>query len=325
MSVRACGIDPGSASWAIAFTGNAELEKYVEIPAKKVIEKPEKIVEIIRSFGDVDVVSAPSGYGLPLKKVKDLTEHDFEELLLKKKNEKNVIVGLGYALREIKSSGMNAFVLPGVKHLSTVPSYRKINKIDLGTPDKVCACAAAIKFFCEKNECAYEDAGFLFAEIGSAFNAFLAVDGGKITDGIGGSCASMGRKARGRVDAEIAYLIREKASVFSGGLKDVEKICENAEEAFLEGILKDLNSLRMSLNCRRVILSGKNVGELKRELELHGSDFEFEELVLGEGEIKAAAIGAALIADGVAGGRMKGLVETMKIREGRGSVLDLIA
>lgn len=361
MHVKACGIDAGSESWAIASAVDGKLEKYTEVSTKKIVENPHEIIDAVNTLGTFDAVSAPSGYGLPLKKLGELSEKDFEELLLKKKSEGGkAVVGLEKVLREMKKRGLNAFVLPGVKHLPTVPSYRKINRIDLGTPDKVCACAAAIEDYCAGEGMEYGDASFLFAEVGSAFNAFLAVDSGKIVDGIGGSCASMGMKARGKVDAELAYLIMEKKDVFRGGLEDAEKICEGAREAFLEGVLKDLNSLRVSLDCKRVVLSGKNACELKKELELRGSEFEFEELRIrgcermalnGNGEskqeleferdasgsglvgfeefeieknVKAAAFGAALVADGLAGGRMKRLVEAMRLKEAKGSVFDFI-
>ncbi len=325
-AVRACGIDPGSRTWAVALTSNAELEEYAEIPTKKIIETPREIVEIINSFGEVEAVSAPSGYGLPLKKISELSERDFELITLKKKEERGQgAVGVESVLREMKKERVNAFVLPGVKHLPTVPDYRKINKIDLGTPDKVCACAAAMELFCEKNECDYEGASFLFAEIGSAFNAFLAVDGGRIVDGIGGSCASMGRRARGKVDAELAYTMKEKNDVFSGGLEDAEKACSDAFEAFIEGILKDLNMLRASVDCKKVVLSCRDASELKMKLELRGSEFEFEELKFGDGKMKPAAVGAALVADGLAGGKKKELIEALKIKESSGSVFDFVA
>jgi len=40
---------------------------------------------------------------------------------------------------------MPVYFTPGVVHLNTVPSYRKWNKFDMGTADKVCCVALGIK------------------------------------------------------------------------------------------------------------------------------------------------------------------------------------
>ncbi|HJS59524.1 MAG TPA: DUF1464 family protein, partial [Vicinamibacteria bacterium] len=43
---------------------------------------------------------------------------------------------------------------------------------------------------------------------------------------------------------------------------------------------------------------------------------------LASGAVKEAARGAALLADGLAGGSYRGLVEAMRLREARGTVVD---
>ena len=57
-------------------------------------------------------------------------------------------------------------------------------------------------------------------ELGGAFSAALAVDGGRIVDGLGGSAGPIGARACGALDAEAAYLLGaalSKRTVFSGG------------------------------------------------------------------------------------------------------------
>ena len=57
-------------------------------------------------------------------------------------------------------------------------------------------------------------------ELGGAFSAALAVDGGRIVDGLGGSAGPIGARACGALDAEAAYLLGaalSKQTVFSGG------------------------------------------------------------------------------------------------------------
>ena len=60
-------------------------------------------------------------------------------------------------------------------------------------------------------------------ELGGAFSAALAVDGGQIVDGLGGSAGPIGARACGALDAEAAYLLGgalSKETVFSGGALD---------------------------------------------------------------------------------------------------------
>ena len=64
------------------------------------------------------------------------------------------------------------------------------------------------------------ETSFVMLELGGAFSAALAVDGGRIVDGLGGSSGPIGARACGAMDAEVAYLIGaalSKRTVFSGG------------------------------------------------------------------------------------------------------------
>ena len=50
----------------------------------------------------------------------------------------------GFLTRALADAGLPLVLLPGVIHLDTVPEHRKINRIDLGTSDKLCAAALGI-------------------------------------------------------------------------------------------------------------------------------------------------------------------------------------
>ena len=55
------------------------------------------------------------------------------------------IGGLRSLARALAASGLPVVFTPGVVHLPTVPAYRKVNRIDMGTADKVCATALAVR------------------------------------------------------------------------------------------------------------------------------------------------------------------------------------
>ena len=87
-------------------------------------------------------------------------------------------------------------------------------------------------------------------ELGGAFSAALAVDGGRIVDGLGGSSGPIGAQACGAMDGEVAYLLGaalSKRTVFSGG-------AGNDWLALEEGAAKAALALTVSVPAPREIL-----------------------------------------------------------------------
>ena len=83
MISRVLGIDPGSLSWD--FFGLADNKTILDtsLPTKELVNDPQKAIMIIKSIKDIDLMVAPSGFGLPLKDVCNLTEKDIFSTLLK--------------------------------------------------------------------------------------------------------------------------------------------------------------------------------------------------------------------------------------------------
>ncbi|MFX0012473.1 MAG: DUF1464 family protein, partial [Candidatus Hermodarchaeota archaeon] len=185
---RVLGIDPGTKSWDFFGLEGDEIILDTSIPSKELIEDPNKAIAIIKSMENIDLMVAPSGFGLPLKSVKDLTEKDIFFTMLKfDKKEKDKLIGLGNVLRLIKAENIPGVIVPGVKHLPTIPIHRKINKIDMGTADKLCTAVTGIRDQMERVNRLAENVCFILVEIGYGFTAVLAIENGQIIDGIGGS------------------------------------------------------------------------------------------------------------------------------------------
>ncbi|GAI60246.1 unnamed protein product, partial [marine sediment metagenome] len=104
---KVIGIDPGSLSWDFFGLENDKIILDASIPTKELMEEPHKVISIIKSIGNVDLIVAPSGFGLPLKNIKDITEKDIFFTLLKfNKKEKDKLIGLGEVLRLIKAENI---------------------------------------------------------------------------------------------------------------------------------------------------------------------------------------------------------------------------
>jgi predicted butyrate kinase (DUF1464 family) len=328
------GIDPGTSSWDLVGLEHGRLFFERSIPTSEIKRNPRELIELVEAL-NLDVLVAPSGYGLPLKKVKDLTSRDLRLIALKRREDARVM-GLSNVLELLKRTRVEAYIIPGVKHLPTVPEFRKINKIDMGTPDKVCTAALAMAEQATRLGIDYDQTSFILIELGSAFNAVLAIKDGKIVDGIGGTLAQLGFSAAGRMDGELAYLIGgfDKELLYRGGVKDIlakdippEELLQEEDtpafNAYIEGILKDVAEMRISIGLepREILISGK-LAYLKQVLsDKLGTPIE---AVKGFARVKHAAQGAALIADGLAGGTYAKLIECLELQNCRHSSLDFI-
>src|SRR5207244_7020410 len=89
----------------------------------------------------------------------------------------------------------------------------------MGTAEKVCVAALAIDEQARRFARPLADVSLVLLELGGAFTAAVAVAGGRIVDGVGGSSGPLGFRAAGALDGEVAYLAGAvpKQLLFGGG------------------------------------------------------------------------------------------------------------
>ena len=232
--------------------------------------------------------------------------------------------------RALIGAGLPLVFGPGAIHLPTIPAYRKWNRIDLGTADKVASAALCIADQSRRLGVDFADTSFVMLELGGAFSAALAVDAGRIVDGLGGSAGPIGARACGALDAEVAYLLGaalSKRTVFSGGALDPRGELDPAETrdrdgwlALEEGAAKAALALTVSAPAPREILVAGRLADAPGVLDALGERLATVAPV--RSVAKAAARGAAVLADGLAGGRYAALVDRLGVRDASGCALD---
>jgi predicted butyrate kinase (DUF1464 family) len=326
----------------------------LSIPTAEALASPARIPAILDEHAPIDLVVGPSGYGLPLTAARDLTDADVRLAFLAAEGEPGGIGGLPALVRALGRISMPVLLTPGVVHLATVPVHRKINRVDMGTADKVCAVALGIRERAERLRCAVQDVSFILLELGGAFSAAIAVDGGRIVDGVGGSSGPLGMRAAGALDGEVAFLagVISKSLVFSGGAADVaglprsqsrgapaasaEELASSRDpasrvawEAYMESAAKAVAALAVAVpQAHEVVLSGRSArsarvrDELAHRLRGVVDGVSVHALEGIAARSSQAAQGAALVADGLSGGAAKTLVERMDLRGAAGTVLD---
>jgi predicted butyrate kinase (DUF1464 family) len=330
---RVIGIDPGTVSLDVCGLADGRVDLDLTFPTAEALADPERFITALTAGGRPDLVAGPSGYGLPLTRAAEATEADLRLAFLAGPDETGGIGGLRRLARMLGASGLPVVYTPGVIHLDTVPAYRKLNRVDMGTADKVAAAALAIEQQHERTGRPLGEISLIVLELGGAFTAAVAVHRGQIVDGLGGTSGPIGWQAAGALDGEVAYLAGgpiDKALLFQGG---VETVAHNrsggrliAIEAYLEGAAKAVHLLRSSAPAAdEVLVSGRAAadGDLVGRLSGMLTGVATVRPLAGFAvAAKQGAQGAALIADGLAGGRCAPLVKHLRIRQAGGSVLD---
>ncbi|MEA2271046.1 MAG: hypothetical protein QOC64_3656, partial [Solirubrobacteraceae bacterium] len=342
---RVAGIDPGTVSFEVcALNGGLPLLEE-SFPSAELGADPAPLVDALRAYAPFDLVLGPAGYGLPLVPAAQVGEHELALMVLKRADEpapRVGIAGMRSIVRALIAAGTPLVFGPGAIHLPTVPDHRKWNRIDLGTADKVAGAALGIVDQAERLGIPYEETRFVMLDLGGAFSAAVAVDRGQIVDGVGGSAGPIGARACGALDAEAAYLIGgalSKRTVFSGGALDpdgrldlaargaLERLREDPRArdgwmALEEGAAKAVLALTASAPAPREVLVAGRLASAPGLLDALAGRLAHVAPVRPALAVKSAARGAALLADGLAGGSYAPLVDRLRLRETRGTVLD---
>lgn len=329
---RVVGIDPGTVSIDVCGIADGQLYLDRSWPTADVLSAPDGFVELLTTSGLPDLIAGPSGYGLPLRPAAAATEADLRLAFLARPDEEGGIGGLRGFARRLAATGLPMVYTPGVIHLDTVPDHRKLNRIDLGTADKLCAAVLGVRDQCERRSRSPDEVSFILLELGGAFTAGVAVEQGQVVDGMGGTSGPIGWRAAGALDGEVAFLAGEvtKSALFRGGvislLEREPSQRATAMAAYLEGAMKAVRQLRCSApSADEILLSGRMAGEPEIRARITSDLADIGEVRVLAGfaaQVKQGAQGAALLADGLAGGSQRSLVERLRIREASGTVLD---
>lgn len=328
---RVIGVDPGTLSIDLCGLDGGAVWLDRSLATPDALRDPSLLPTLLGAGGAPELIAGPSGYGLPMISAAQATEPDLRLAFLTGEGEEGGIGGLRRVARQLGESGLPVIYTPGVIHLPTVPEHRKLNRVDMGTADKVAAAALGIWDQARRFKATPSQVSFILLELGGAFTAALAVDRGAIVDGLGGTSGAMGWRSSGAWDGEVAYLAGtvDKAMLFRGGRSDGRTDDDPLGlVAYVEGAHKAVLALTASLpRPREILLSGRHASdpEVRVALEPRLAAIAPVRDLAGFARIaKQGAQGAALIANGLAGGEHAPLVEALRLREAQGTVLDYL-
>ncbi|EZQ03828.1 MULTISPECIES: DUF1464 family protein [Acidianus] len=264
------GVDPGSESYAFAVCDElGRIVKYFEIPSDLILHDSFRLTKYLANFRP-SLIALPSGHGLPFIKARDLNNREIFLLTLSNPEKEG-------NLREfLKSSKiLPGITIPSVIELESVPEFRKINRIDMGTADKV-----STAFFYRTM---YDN--FVLVEMGRHFSAIIIVKDGKIIDGFGGTEVP-GIISPGSIDGEIVYLLQKYSKISK------ETIYNGSNKRRAIEIIRIIAEWYSEKYKLKIIISGPSKDEIS-----FGEKMNFK--------FKEAAVGASFIANAIGGGELR--------------------
>ncbi len=356
--VRVVGIDPGTASFDLVLLDDGFIVDEKSIPTPDIARDPEILVEAVSEFEKVDAIAGPSGYGVPITWNKDIVDprrFAVEVLLLSTEEqlaqgmaagEIGIMVyqALALAVEEFWRAKLPVVYIPSVVLLPTVPFYRKLGRLDMGTADKMALTLLGIHTYSRDKGVDPRETEFIVVEMGYGYNAVMVVKKGVIVDGLGGTVCCRGFLTHGPMDLEHVVLGGEwgRSDVFYGGVATVastedpvaawKEWSRGKEPAYsiIESMLEELSRVVHGMasihRVNTVLLSGRlsRVNEIRTSVLDRIADLNVEPLGLLDGAkiSKEAAQGYALVADGLMGGRYSHIVYMNRLSEAKGTVMD---
>jgi predicted butyrate kinase (DUF1464 family) len=327
---RVVGIDPGTVTIDLCGLDGTAVWLDRTLTTREALADPGAFLALLRGDRTPDLIAGPSGYGLPLLPASQATDDDLALAFLSREGEAGGIGGLRGLARLLRASALPIVFTPGVIHLPSIPSWRKLNRVDMGTADKVAAAVLGVWDQCRRREAAPDRASFILLELGGAFSAALAVESGRIVDGLGGTSGPLGWRSAGAWDGEVAFLAGTvtKDRLFQGGREAMppDGGVDAGLEAYVESAHKAVLALHAVVSApHEILLSGRHATDPDVRLRLEPRLARLapvRELGGFARVAKHGAQGAAILADGLMGGRHAAIVETMGIRGARGTALD---
>jgi predicted butyrate kinase (DUF1464 family) len=327
--VRAVGSDPGTSSLDVLLLEDGVVIDQKSYQPGDLERDPDLLSRLFASWAPIDLAAAPSGYGLSLIRGESFTEDHLEQMSLVRPADRghdSGVIGFRAWVRAFLRSGVPTIFLPGGLHLPTIPPHRKVNSVDVGTPDKLCAAALAL-WFDSQDTGSFDRSTFAVVEIGTAFSAILVVENGRLVDAAAGTRGPLGLRSQGSWDGEVAYWRSplSKNDLFRGGVADLG---ENGHDALRESLAKHIGALQSITAFERLYLSGRGLAQPEIAALVEQAASRFGATIplsnLPGAWVKHAAQGSAILADSLAGGRFGRLAESLQLTSAAGSVWDVL-
>lgn len=230
------------------------------------------------------IITVSVGSGEPLTPLNTLNAQQLQQIsafrrsLQESQSMRDFLIAIG-------SLNLSSYLVPTVYQLSSIPTYRKKNRFDMGASDKLCNVATLL-YRMREQEAIWQEMRFLYLHVNDLSRTILVVEDGCIVNGIGETAGFA------------ACISTEQEQVDSRDGQDYPVDAAITEQAFWEGLHQDLGGLMAIHHLEDIIVSGSNKEAVINRLE---GSYQLYHFPTHESEQEgfASALGAAILADGL--------------------------
>ncbi|MCQ8898134.1 MAG: DUF1464 family protein, partial [Hadesarchaea archaeon] len=151
----------------------------------RLLREPELFRSSVREALPLDLIAGPSGYGVEVTRIGEIPEEVFEDwyynyiLLTTREEVRRAVEGglfgsllyrnMTEACLWMRREGLPVVFIPSVVELPTVPEFRKVNRVDLGTADKMAVAVLGVHCQAERLGLPYREVSFILVEMGYGY------------------------------------------------------------------------------------------------------------------------------------------------------------
>ena len=110
--MRVIGIDPGTGSFDFFGMDGEKIILDTTVPVPEVAQNPRVLLDTMRNVFPLDAIVGPSGYGIPITPIRDMTEPELD-LMVRDDKSMPLCEGIRMAIRLMKEEGFPVYSITG--------------------------------------------------------------------------------------------------------------------------------------------------------------------------------------------------------------------
>src|SRR5436305_5736411 len=174
------GVDYSSNTWKTCLMENGrilELRSFQDAPAAL------KYLKQTCAFYPEPIITIASDTGTLFGSLHTLNEQNMQAAAAKSGEQQQAREADGFLIA-LGSANLSSYSLPSIRHLPSIPGYRRQTRLDMGSSEKLCAVTTLL-YRMRRQEAIWPEMRFLYVDVSQNSRSIVVIEDGRIVNGIG--------------------------------------------------------------------------------------------------------------------------------------------